>query len=278
MLSQTQILFGLLLPSALAAILAIIGWLISGKSWGATLGVPVALALAYKPMTGSFPAFPPPGASDWPLFLIFPIAVIALFERRIPWPVRPPIVLCAAATLAWLTLRPVTPGPLATAVVPIIALIVWCLIEPLAIRRPGVTAPILLWLISTGCAMLLLLGAGPKQGFLSVTFAGIFGAYFVVALIIKKTSLSCGPSMIAISLLASWLAYAHFDSNVITIPEISLVAIAPALAWIVEISPLDKWKPWKRELLRTALVAAPIIAAIILAAIQFKKDSAGMEM
>ncbi len=54
--------------------------------------------------------------------------------------------------------------------------------------------------------------------------------------------------------------------------------LAPALAWIVEISPLDKWKPWKRELLRAALVAVPIIIAIILAAIQFKKDSAGMEM
>jgi hypothetical protein len=126
--------------------------------------------------------------------------------------------------------------------------------------------------------MLLLLGAGPKQGFLSVTFAGIFGAYFILALILKKTSLSCGPCLTAISLLASWLAYAHFDSNVITLPEISLVALAPALAWITEISPMDKWKPWKRELLRFALTATPIIIAIILAAVQFKKDAAGMEM
>jgi hypothetical protein len=278
MLSPTQILLGLLIPSALAAALAILGWLTTGKSHGATLGVAAALAFAYKPMTGQWPPFPPVSTTDWPLYFLFPLTLIALFEKKIPWPLRPLITLIASAALAWLTLKPLSPGPLAAAIVALAATISWTLIEPLTTRRPGVTAPILLWLLSTGSALLLLLGASPRLGFLAVTLAGIFGAYFLFSLLLKKNPISAGPALLCIPLLSAWLSYAYLDSSVITPLELTLLTAAPLLAWIPELPKISNLKSWKRELLRAALVAAPIAAAIVLAAIQFKKDSAGMEM
>ena len=278
MLSPTQILLGLLIPSALAAALALLGWLTTGKSHGATLGVAAALAFAYKPMTGQWPPFPPLSTTDWPLYFLFPLTLIALFQQKIPWPLRHLITLIASAALAWLTLKPLTPGLLVTATVALAAVFSWSLIEPLTTRRPGVTAPILLWLLSTGSALLLLLGASPRLGFLAVTFAGVFGAYFLFSLLQKKTPISAGPALVCIPLLSTWLSYAYLDSSVITPLELSLLTAAPLLAWIPELPKISNLKSWKRELLRFALVAAPIAIAITLAAIQFKKDSAGMEM
>src|SRR5580700_9252277 len=104
MLSPAQILLGLLIPAAIAAALAIVGWLTTGRSWGATIGIAAALAFAYKPMTGQWPPFPPLSTTDWPLFFVFPLAIIALFQAKFPWPIRPVIALAAAGGLAWLTL------------------------------------------------------------------------------------------------------------------------------------------------------------------------------
>jgi hypothetical protein len=278
MLSPSQILLGLLIPSALAAALALLGWLTTGKSHGATLGIAAALAFAYKPMTGQWPPFPPISTTDRPLFFVFPFALIALFENKIPRPLRPLLTLIATAALAWLTLKPLTSSPLTLAIVPLAATISWILIEHLTARRPGPTGPILLWLLSTGSALLLLLGASPRLGFLTVTLAGVFGAYFLLSLLLKKSPISAGPALLCIPLLSAWLSYAYLDSSVITPLELSLLTAAPLLAWIPELPKISSLKSWKRELLRAALVAAPIAAAITLAAIQFKKDSAGMEM
>jgi hypothetical protein len=229
-------------------------------------------------MTGQWPPFPPLSTTDWPLYFLFPLTLIALFEHKVFWPLRPLLTLIASAALAWLTLKPLTPGPLATAIVSLAATISWILIEPLTARRPGPTGSILLWLLSTGSALLLLLGASPRLGFLVVTLAGVFGAYFLFSLLLKKSPISAGPTLLCIPLLSAWLSYAYFDSSVITPIELSLLITAPLLAWLPEIPPLTKLKPWKRELLRAALTAAPIAIAITLAAIQFKKDSAGMDM
>jgi hypothetical protein len=68
---------------------------------------------------------------------------------------------------------------------------------------------------------------------------------------------------------------------VLTPDELNALAAAPLFAMIVEIPALHRWRPWKRELLRLALVSIPIIVAVIPAAIQFQKDSAassGLEM
>ena len=119
-------------------------------------------------------------------------------------------------------------------------------------------------------------------GSLCAAVALMILTWLIISLFDSGVNISRGPVWVCVTLMTGAVTHGYFDQpDVLTKPELALLCIAPLLAWIAEIPPINRWKPWRRELLRFVLVVIPIAIAMTMAVIQFRKDSAnnsGVEM
>jgi hypothetical protein len=166
-------------------------------------------------------------------------------------------------------------GPALLAVV-----VMWGLTEPFAIRSPGVAAPMVATLVAVGSGSVLLTMSAQTPALLSFTVAAAAGgaavAAIMAALLQRRIAMSPllwgGPVLMWFTLLVAFATADCLDSDSIPMRSLAMLVLAPALGWVVEIGPMRRWRPWKRELLRAVLVAAPVLAVAIPALLQAQRD------
>jgi hypothetical protein len=154
----------------------------------------------------------------------------------------------------------------------------WLLIEPLAHRSPGAAAPIVVGSATAGVAVLLLLSSENQAGLMAplipATAGGAVLAALVAALIRRPVQFARGPVLLWLMLIAALFSFMWFDTEKLPLPYLYWIATAPLLAWIMEIGPLHRLKPYKRETIRLVLVLIPVVIGVVLAYKQHKKEAA----
>lgn len=284
--TEHLILFGLVLPAILAGVLALVGSFVFREiRWGTLLGLCGGLILAYWGIAGTWPPVPPIEVPERVVLLgaMFGVIAIIASSRKVPWVVRLVLAIVFPAVMVWFVFKPIPvvsmPRAMMWQIIGIaagIAFILSCATEGIAMRKPGVAAPLILGPVAAGAGAIQLFVGTVTLGWLGACIALMILGWMVAALIRKSLNFSRGPVYVVLTLLAGLFAYDYFESGNITLWEIALLAVAPLLAWIVEIPPLGKLKNWQREVLRVILVFIPVGIAAGIAFVQFKKDSAEM--
>ncbi len=286
----------------------------AGGAWAVLLALAVAPLAADKPLLGERPQWraSDPDHADAVQRIILAaaplsLAAMALSARRVPWPVRG--LLAAAAPVAivyWVVTAypgpPLADWPHRLAAPAVASLVLWLLIEPLNWRtvsspRPtptppaaplpyatgdttaaahptGVAAPWVCGALAAGVGLLNLFSTATAPGWVAVAVGGVVGGAFLVALTPWAPSFAGGPVAVVTSLLAcAVMAHRVGGGEVPTAAWLLLIA-APAAAWVVELRPMNSWRPWLREPLRMALVAVPVVVAVVPGYRRWQKEQA----
>jgi hypothetical protein len=197
-------------------------------------------------------------------------------------------IAAPAALLYWSVLPYPTPdglsrfGFLAHQIGPALlaAVTLWALTEPIAHRSPGAAAPLVVTLVACGTAALLMTLAAQTPALLSFAVAASAGGALLAACLAPllrrwitiTPQFAGGAVLVWFTLLTAFATADCLDSDSIPARSLVILTLSPALAWIVEIGPLRRWRPWKRELLRGVLVAIPVLLVAIPALLQAKRD------
>lgn len=142
----------------------------------------------------------------------------------------------------------------------------WLLIEPVSHRTPGISVPLIIG-CTTGAAAFILQGTmnqqvGSISPIIPATAAGALGAALIANVLKKPLSFSRGPVLLWLALIGAMYAYVWIDTE-LPVNHLCYVAAIPLLAWICEIPVIHRLKPWKRELIRFALMATPMTIVIV---------------
>jgi hypothetical protein len=238
------------------------------------LALAVAPLAADKPLLGERPQWhttdPDRADAVQRIILATPLlaaAAAALAARRVPAWVRG--LLPAAAPFAigyWILAAWPTPpvGWRTLAVAAGASLVLWAILEPLAVRRPtGVAVPWVCGCVAGGVALLNLFSTVTGSGWIAVAVGGVIAGAFVVALTGRGPSFAGGPVVVIVPLLVCAVLAHVIGGGQVPLWQWSVLAAAPALAWVAELRPMCRWRPWLREPLRMALVAVPVVIAVV---------------
>jgi hypothetical protein len=157
-------------------------------------------------------------------------------------------------------------------------LVAWLLIEPVASRSPGAAAPLVLGFFLGGVTFILMISSpGSQVGQIAPVLCATIGGAMLAAVVSffigqKSLSFARGPVLLWLTLAGGLFAFVWFYTDLPAI-YLEMIAVAPLIAWIPEIGPVHRLKPWKRELLRVALLAIPVLIACALAYKQHKREA-----
>jgi hypothetical protein len=289
----TQLLLGLAVPLLIAAVLAWIGnrFTPSG-SWGALVGLAIGLAVAYRAFMSRALPWPAVEAPERIVAAGVVLALIALLAgwRRVPWPVHLLLAIVFQVAILWYVFRPIPESVLPAnkmwtwiGVAAAIGLVLTFSTEALAHRPGGVAAALAVGPLAAGVGAINILTGNAKLGWLGASLGVIVFGWFVAALCSRAATLARGPIIVVMAIVSGLLAYGYFASDSMTTLELVLLPIAPLLAWLAELPPLQRWRDWRQELIRLILVAIPIGIVVGIAVPRFihensSSDSAMQEM
>jgi hypothetical protein len=279
---QTQkLLVEMLALSAVGTfVLSLVGrWI--GGAWTTMVAITSAVVLVYKPMVGGlvFDNF----TTDLIRRILIAAIPFTALVLATSWKTGPAwgrfavAALAPTAMLYWVFMHYDLAVPRVTLltheVLPVagVVLVLWAMIEPIAVRTPGPAVPIVLGFTTGGIAIfLLLLSQGSQAGEISpmlpASAAGALLAAIASSFIGKKPlSFARGPVLLWLTLTAAFFSFMWFDTNEIPLVDLLLIASVPVLAWIPETGTIHRMKPWKRESIRFVLLAIPFGMAVVLA-------------
>ena len=246
----------------------------AGGCWALLLALAVAPLATDEPFLGDGPQWraTDPNHGDPAQRVILaavPLAAAAalLASRRWPaWPRGLLAVAAAAGVVGWCLAafpNPPADGRGQAAFAAVAAAVLWLLIEPLAVRRPtGVAAPWVCGCLAAGVALLNLFSSNTSPGWVAMAVGGVIGGAFLFALTGRGPSFAGGPVAVIAALLASVAVTNHLGGGEVPTGRWVLLGVAAVVPWAVELRPVRNWRPWLREPLRMALVAAVVIAAV----------------
>ncbi len=263
-----------------SVVLCLIGGLLRRRwaagAWAVLLALAVAPLVADKPLLGERPQWraTDPDHADAVQRIILAaaplsLAAMALSARRVPWPVRGVVAVAApVAIVYWIVTAypgpPLADWPHRLAAPAVASGVLWLLIEPLAARRPtGVATPWVCGVLAAGVGLLNLFSTATSPGWVAVALGGVIGGAFLVALTPWGPSFAGGPVAVVASLLVCAVMAHRLGGGEVPTWEWLLLAAAPAAAWAVELRPVRTWRPWLREPLRMAVVAIPVVVAVV---------------
>jgi hypothetical protein len=259
------------------------GW--GAGSWAILLALAAAPLAADRPLpTNEWPNIHTTGDEQRVLLAGVPLAILAAAAsgKRVPAFVRGTLALLAPPAILYWVLKgyPIPPldnWPTRLAVPGAISLVLWLLIEPLAVRKPtGIAGPWICGCLAAGVGLLNLFSADTSPGWVAVALGGAIGGTFLFALTGRGPSFAGGPVAVIVPLLVC-LVMANRINDATDVPtwQWLLLTAAPAAAWLVELRPMKHWTPWLREPLRMALVAVPVVIAVVPAAKRSAKEQSG---
>ncbi len=248
------------------------GW--AAGTWAVLLALAVAPLATDRPFLGERPQWREADtdradAVQRIILAVFPLAGLAaaLATRRLPaWASG---VLAAAAPVAigrWVLAAWPTPpvGWPALAAAAVASGGLWLLVEPLAVRRPtGVAAPWVCGCLAAGVGLVNLYSSATAPAWVAVATGGVVGGTFLFALTGRGPSFARGPVAVVVPLLVCAVLANRIGGGNVPTSRWLLLAAAPVAAWAAEIKPVRGWRPWLREPLRMAVVAVPVVVAVV---------------
>jgi len=283
MLSPSDILFGVLLPFALAGLTLTLARLVAkGNSWAGPAAIGVAFVVAFGCIEGFAHIFPPASAVPWLFHVGLLFTLVGLLDAvvRMPVWVRAIVVSLATVLGAGLLLRfnfvnhtwDALHGSAWLVGIAGVAVIWWCCFEYAAVNA-GVVMPLGAMFIMGIAGLVVMLVADQTIGQALGALAVALGAAAAVVAWFKDKSLVRGTAAVVAGVGACSLAAAYFVSDV-PIVDLALVAIAPPLLAASGWLPLGKGRPWLRVLIRLVIVLIPLGIALGLAVKQFREEAA----
>lgn len=270
MLTSREIVFGILMPLAIALIVGAVGWW-TKRAWLLPVAGGIGFLAGYANSlgaTGGFglPRLPPSDGSDWLFWAAIPataLAAVVALARAQRWPA---LLGAWAGVVVLLILRPLVPGTLSSTTALELALtsallgIVVCLAYTVAGDRIGHG-----W--ATLCLCIALAGAGVTVLSSNLRTVGVYGlgaagAMGGVLLFSPRAKATQSLAVLAGSVLVGLLAAGHFypDPGVGWM-GVSVLALAPLLVLV------GLWVPSNRKSVKgLAAVLAVTIAVAAVAA------------
>ena len=145
-------------------------------------------------------------------------------------------------------------------------LIVWLCLEVQAERHPGPSLPLAMTIVFTGVSLVIKESRFAMLSLSAAAASAAWGSVLLISIFNSKLRVSRGPMHVAAMLLPAMLVLGEFDRRGgVSIASFLLLAIAPLMLWLGELPPLRTRRPWQAALARAALVAVPVLIAVVLA-------------
>lgn len=244
----SQILWPVMLPGAFATLLLLAAWRPWRTGEEAERGEGAAWAFPVAAGAGLLVAFV---SQEWPAAFPFPqrwqsivlvggaCTLVALVAAAI----RPAVVSLlvsaagAAAAVAWLVDYGDLDGTFSRLQLAIAAGAAVIVLEPLAVRRPGMVLPAVFWMAFTGLSVAVLHGGFAKLSLVAAGLSAVGGAGIVVGLVQSRFRLARGgvtvmAPMLVVLLATAWIYQGREELG--PWPWMLLAAV-PLLAWVGEV-------------------------------------------
>jgi hypothetical protein len=271
-----QILWGAVLPAAIAAMLLVFLW----RAWQrqgvpSHVGTPFALALGYLfahwRVLGLPRTFPPVDSSDWLFVGAVVFAVWGFMEHRIGyaglWRHLGRLILVAA--VSWLVLRPLVGNVWqgASALLWIASLaagwwVWWSVQAHLADKQPGFLSPLILSMVAGGGGFVLLWSNSSSLSQMSGAVAAVAGVLVPLTLWrLNGVAGAGGVALLAGMLGLIWVeAIAFVPVPIWRIGAMALASLSPFLALA---PPLKRRSVWIVAALCVVVTAAVLVAVMV---------------
>jgi hypothetical protein len=269
------LLLGIVVPFLVAGAVLLLGARLAavrGKAFPAGSFEGLAVGLGYAAghtIPAGAPALPPLDSTDWLFWLALAAAAVSLGAAFLPvagrWLWIPRVALAAA--VPHFVLKPLRGSEglgLLEAIGWPAAILAWCAaLDRLAVRRPGVSLPLVMVMVATASAAAFLISHSLILGQHAAELAAALAPVLLFALFSRPASLSGGGILAAGTVLGGlWLAGWAYD---LPAASAALLALAPLAAWLAEVGPFRRLAPRSALFLRLAAVALLLAAAVAIA-------------
>lgn len=281
MFTTREMLYTAGVPAAVALLVLVAAWRpwrrehpVMRGHWGAALAAGVAFLAAYALLDGEVPAWPPTQARHWLFYLAAGLTVVALLDAaghaflHIPVWVRAEIALLASGLLVLCLFFSLLQGdtwPASASAqwmvgMTVVLHLAWVSTEMLVSRLPRGTGPAVLWVFTSGAALVLMLSGSLVYGRLAGVMAVAAFVTFVVSLASRGFSLSRGAVTIIIPVTVAILFLGYHLAE-LDAANAALLLGAVMLPWLARLPVLVRRPPWVRETVAVALAVLPVLVA-----------------
>ena len=256
------------------------------------VGIGWSIAIAAGATIGEFashgrPPLPPVTSQQWLTSVVVPAAVVAtiaglFLTRRSPAATficraavsfgAPLLLLIAHLKYHWDTAEAL----IWLAVLSFAILLQWVNMNRLATRRPGRHTAVILFAIVTGTGVVIMLSDSAHIAQKAFTLAAATGGALAASFLLPRGASSQGCVGVIVTawsgLMIIFWFYVQTDPGPAEATMVILLLAAVPAAWVGEVAAVQRLKPVIRGLTRIAAVLLPIVAAVIVAAIQFARE------
>ena len=265
MLNNREMLFGIVLPLAVALVIGLIAWR-TRRAWLLPLAGGAGFLAGYASSLGStggfsLPRLPPTDGSDWLFWTTLPAIVLAMLAawRRWRWP---PILGAWSGVGVWAILRPLVPGTLSAAAIlelgaaaAVLGVIVVAVHALVAARIGHGWSVLSLCIVLAGAGVTVLSSNLRTVGVYGIGAATAVGGLFLFA---PRLRAAPGVAILAISILCGLLASGRFYPD----PGVSWLGVgillAAPLLMLVGLA-----VPTKRPFLRGVVALLAVTIAVV---------------
>lgn len=286
MIQSRDILLGILLPGAIAFVIALLGRL-SGRDAPAR---PVAIGGGF--FVGYFmlfrPKFPPPDAIDWLCFIAAGLVAIGLLQLLAiraagawGWLASAGIVLAVSVASTFLIARPLLQhtwqppaGYCWIAGIALATVSIWTAVEFLSHRLAPAALLVALTLIIAAAAITTTLSSSQALGQAGGILAATTGGLAIAAILRRRQVVAPGAYLAPLVLFVGILACAstHFYAEMAPANSI-LLLLSPAAMLPAALPVVCRLRPIRQGLIAIVLSLIPAGVAVALAAAEFARAS-----
>jgi hypothetical protein len=151
-------------------------------------------------------------------------------------------------------------------------LILWVLLDLLAVRVPGTSETLCLAVTIAGAALAIMLSGYATGGQIGLPLAAAFGGIACASMTVSSPSRSrslLGPAVVG---LASLLMIGYFFGE-LTRPHFLLLLAVPLLAWVPEVPFLRHMPLWLHGVLRVLIIGLAVAGIVLHAQTRFAAAS-----
>jgi hypothetical protein len=286
-LTKSDLVFGVILPFALATVILAIAWRPWKRSrgapalWGGPLACGLAFAATFALLQGPSHLFPPNSAIMWLFFVAIGFTLLGLIDALVSLPrvVRALLLFAAAAGGAGLLLKfnftnqtwDAVPGALWLAAIAATTVFWWASFEQSA-AGASMAAPLAMGATSGVSALIVavLVEQTTGQALGAMTIA--LGVAVVLMAWSGKATAARGTAMVVAGIGVSALVAAYFISS-LPLQYVLLLGIAPATLWIGRVPAIRRLRPTLRVIVQIAILLIPLVVAAVLAVLQARHDA-----